>query len=97
MNHGREWARTVRCIDERSSLRVLSLVHESTDRLLAVLHANAHLHHRLRGLRQLPHADLDDPVLQRSAPQRTDVEGCFVIIGHREDRERPDTDATRFR
>ena len=42
MDPGREWARTVGCIDERSSLRVVLVVHESTDRLLAVL-VHAHL------------------------------------------------------
>ena len=73
MDSGREWARTVDCIDERSSLRVLLLVHESTHGLLEVLvHANPD--RILQGLGQLSNSNPYEPIRPRFAAKPTDGE-----------------------
>ena len=73
MEPAREWARTVDCIDERSSLHVLLLVHESTDRLLAVL-VNANPDRILQGLGQLSNSNPYEPIRLRFAAKPTDGE-----------------------
>ena len=70
MDSGREWARTVDCIDERSSLRVLLLVHESTHGLLAVL-VNANPDRILQGLGQLSNSNPYEPIRPRFTAKPT--------------------------